>query len=68
MIRAGLVDALDTDALAMLACYWSAWRSGSEEAFPKWLALAGKFGLTPADRIKLAAPESTPIGISKRQR
>jgi phage terminase small subunit len=62
----GVVKRLDTPALAILAdlyaMYWECSRNGDVDGackvVAKWSALAGKFGLTPADRAKIMA---TPI-------
>jgi phage terminase small subunit len=58
-----MTKAIDTDSLAMLSdlwrLYWEASDDGKVNAAcklsAKWLALAGRYGLTPADRAKLTA-------------
>jgi phage terminase small subunit len=57
----GVTKRIDTDALAILADLWRHyWQCSSEgdvdglcKVVAKWSALAGKFGLTPADRAKI---------------
>lgn len=59
----GVTKRLDTEALAVLADLWRHYWQCSDEGdvdglckvVAKWSALAGKFGLTPADRAKLMA-------------
>lgn len=59
----GVAKRLDTDALAILSDLWRTyWEcsaakdvDGQCKVVAKWAALAGKFGLTPADRAKIMA-------------
>ena len=65
----GVVKRIDGEALAVLADLWRLYWLCSEngdidgacKVVAKWSTLAGKFGLTPADRAKImATPVSKP--------
>lgn len=57
----GVTKRLDTEALTLLADLWRQYWACSDEGDVKgmcavaarWMALAGRFGLTPADRAKI---------------
>lgn len=63
----GVTKHLDTEGLAMLASlwgkYWDACDADDWKAMValsgKWQTLAGKYGLTPADRAKIMATPAT---------
>lgn len=59
----GVTKRLDSEALAILADLWATYWECSEardidgmcKVVAKWSQLAGRFGLTPADRAKIMA-------------
>ena len=70
----GVVKRLDTEALAIMADLWRHYWAASKEndvkamcsIVAKWSVLAGKFGLTPADRAKImATPAAKPDEIEE---
>lgn len=63
----GVTKHLDTEALAMMAQLWGEFWAAAEQhdidgmckLSAKWGNLAGKYGLTPADRAKIMATPAT---------
>lgn len=71
----GVTKRLDSAALAVLASLWGAyWEAvadkdidGMTKLVAKWSTLAGRFGLTPADRAKLVTnPQGKPDETEER--
>ena len=62
----GVTKRLDTEALSIMADLWDQYWHWSEQRdvskmtriISRWMVLAGRFGLTPADRAKLMAPQT----------
>jgi phage terminase small subunit len=62
----GVTKRLDSEALAMVADLWRHYWQCSDDGdvdglcklAAKWSALAGKFGLTPADRAKIMSTQA----------
>ncbi|MGL4513819.1 MAG: P27 family phage terminase small subunit [Lacipirellulaceae bacterium] len=79
LVATRVAKALDSHALAMMCTWWAEWRrlrdappetSGRVyllgRAQREWSALASRFGLTPADRTRLAADAEKDTGAVDR--